>query len=75
MICNKCNGSGQQPVPYKLTFLMPSVNKQMITKYTYTCKNCHGTGEVDWIENITGKKGDIDIDMYLKYSFEGVGYI
>jgi RecJ-like exonuclease len=41
MLCNKCNGSGDDP--FSNTF-------------TTTCPKCRGAGKVDWLENILGKK-------------------
>jgi excinuclease UvrABC ATPase subunit len=48
--CNKCNGEGK--------FLVPG---KQIDEHTYMavykiCEKCHGTGELDWIEEIRGKR-------------------
>ena len=41
MVCNKCDGVG-----------ITRKNKHAIN----VCSKCQGTGKVDWLENIVGKK-------------------
>ena len=41
MLCNECNGSGDDPSS---------------KTFTTVCPKCRGTGKVDWLENILGKK-------------------
>ena len=40
LICDKCKGRGH----------LRRIRARSI------CRKCHGTGKVDWIENIVGKK-------------------
>ena len=42
MICPKCKGMG-------------FVNAKKYNKIE-SCEKCHGTGKLDWIENLVGKK-------------------
>ena len=46
VVCNRCNGSGKYP----------SSNNSSTCIDSYKCFKCHGTGKLDWIENIVGKK-------------------
>jgi len=41
MLCNECNGSGDDPSS---------------KTFTTICPKCQGAGKVDWLENILGKK-------------------
>ena len=47
VICNKCNGSGDD-----------SRYEEFLDKdkYYYKCPKCQGEGKLDWIENVVGKK-------------------
>jgi len=45
MICSKCEGMGEY-----------SYNEDV----AIWCSKCQGTGKVDWLENIVGKKTEID---------------
>ena len=62
VICSKCNGSGNQAkwdqIPDYKCYL--------------ECDKCHGSGKLDWIENIVGKKPptikDYQIDFRMFYS-------
>ena len=50
IICDKCNGKKTFPV-------LPVLNR--ITHIHITevkCPKCKGTGKLDWIENVVGKK-------------------
>jgi len=69
MICPKCEGFGQQPEEYPIIIKYPLSNFRH-KRYSNACKKCHGTGEIDWIENIVGKQGEMNIDVLMEYSFE-----
>jgi len=50
VVCNRCGGKGSLEVLYDDTLLRE-------------CPKCLGTGILDWIQNIIGKKYiDIDVD-------------
>ncbi len=49
--CDKCNGKGKLPaeeIPQLYIYFAGEKVK---------CPKCHGAGKLDWVENITGKKG------------------
>ena len=67
MICDKCNGRGIIP-----KIIIP---KGEICTALF-CRKCKGTGKLDWIENVVGKKPcryikpglyirEIDISEYI----------
>jgi len=48
VICDKCNGTGGE-------YQDPNVGPKM-SNYFIKCDKCYGSGKLDWIENIVGKK-------------------
>jgi len=48
MICDQCQGSGKVPVSKHNGITVIESLKQ--------CPKCVGTGKVDWIENVVGKR-------------------
>ena len=52
MKCTNCNGTGVTDKRVELNTTDTGVT-WMTTKM---CLRCHGTGEMDWIENIVGKQ-------------------
>ena len=50
MLCNNCDGKGHVGI-------VTVIKKQYNIDIYNTCRKCFGTGEVDWIEQIVGKKG------------------
>jgi DnaJ-class molecular chaperone len=66
--CDKCNGSGYQKDEYKVTMNTPSGGEYTMG-YSRTCLKCHGTGKLDWIETVVGKKiEDLKHDQLLEFS-------
>ncbi len=66
--CNKCKGTGYQKDEYAVTMNSLS-GTNYIMGYSRTCLKCHGKGEVDWIENVRGKKiEDLNHDELLEFS-------
>lgn len=53
VVCYKCNGSGRDlsntPIQYHKKSGLPFYE-------SHVCNICEGTGKLDWIENIFGKK-------------------
>lgn len=45
VVCDKCGGSGYVPV-------------NLVDEYQHqrSCSKCRGTGKLDWVENIIGKR-------------------
>jgi DnaJ-class molecular chaperone len=60
--CKECNGTGQIPV-----------ESTTHGSFQFTCPMCHGDGQFDWIEKITGKK-TYKLD-FLKENEIGLGYL
>jgi len=54
--CDKCNGTGRQPL-HNIIWI-PGYG--CVGGISYKCTKCHGTGVLDWIERIVGKKGNIN---------------
>ncbi len=50
--CKHCNGKGYD----ELKFKQNEGYIRLLTTYDIICRKCHGTGELDWIEEIIGKK-------------------
>ena len=61
-ICKHCNGKGVLEKRIELE----EIDNGRIWMTTKMCIRCHGTGELDWIENITGKKILDLMDFQLK---------
>ncbi len=55
MKCKYCNGKGEVERTSKVSGL------DLITNM---CVNCQGSGTIDWIEKITGKKQDENDPLY-----------
>lgn len=49
--CPKCDGVG-----YKTKMLLNAVNKRSKFPGIFTCSLCIGHGNLDWVEQIVGKK-------------------
>jgi hypothetical protein len=62
VICNRCDGSGEEP-------------GEFVGGFEITCSRCWGTGKLDWIENIMGKISRLplfgDPDGPVELFFEG----
>lgn len=56
LTCDRCDGCGED---YK--------NPLYEGAYFKPCPKCNGEGNVDWIENIFGKKPIIDIEEMKRY--------
>ena len=48
VICSKCEGVG----------FVDKIKSDNTSLYKGSCPKCHGTGKLDWIENVLGKKPD-----------------
>ena len=66
-VCDKCEGKSflknvTPPFEFDISFNKePEIFKvKEYIKYI-TCEKCHGTGKLDWIENLVGKKQGIII--------------
>lgn len=65
VICDCCNGKGRFCFTRKLHVTKHYCNSRQCFKTSIECPGhnfqpcpkCRGTGKLDWIENITGKKG------------------
>lgn len=44
-LCHRCDGYGEE-----------KFNPNFIPQFPFTCTVCHGTGKLDWIEKVVGKK-------------------
>lgn len=60
--CNHCHGKGVLDKRVELK----TVDDGTVWMTTKMCLKCHGEGELDWIENITGKKITDPMDLQLK---------
>jgi len=59
--CDKCKGKGVLDERYDLR----TTDTGKVWMTTKMCLNCHGEGELDWIENIVGKNPN-EINFQLK---------
>lgn len=50
--CKFCNGKGY----YEEEFKKHEGFIALLTVFDIICRKCYGTGELDWIEEITGKR-------------------
>jgi hypothetical protein len=50
--CNLCDGKGRVPVPQN----------------DVTCPKCKGTGKLDWVENVVGKKDPSSLTFTTNYN-------
>lgn len=62
VICDKCKGRKVQ----KDFVVLWIPGHGFVGGVSYKCVKCHGTGELDWIEKIVGKRGKIE------YEFEDI---
>jgi len=58
-ICSKCKGKRKIPIEEDHTRLIGIIGTKV------TCPTCHGTGKLDWIEKIVGKKQPRNISLKL----------
>jgi hypothetical protein len=60
VICKSCNGTGIEEIKneYVEYYDRGFVHKVPSLSSIVFCKKCLGSGKLDWIENVTGKKSD-----------------
>lgn len=51
-ICRFCNGLGYDEERFKKHI----GNINILSPYDILCRKCYGTGELDWVEEMVGKK-------------------
>lgn len=59
IICDKCNGRGLTYTPSSKFSITGHMSGDQ-----YKCIKCKGTGKLDWIENIVGKKKSFEAGYY-----------
>ncbi len=60
--CNACDGSGKCDHRQELK----DVKTGNIWMTTKMCLKCYGEGELDWVENVVGKKIVVPFDLQLR---------
>jgi len=59
--CSGCNGTGKMNKSVRIIrSSKPYISTTSTESLTsFTCTKCHGTGKLDWIENVVGKRPNL----------------
>lgn len=65
-VCDLCEGKGKIPAEKNPDVIIGIVGQ--LTK----CPKCQGVGKLDWIENVIGKKKEVEITMCFSDSSSSI---
>lgn len=71
MECSGCNGTGKMNKSTRIiTTRRPYISTTSTESFkSFTCTKCHGSGKLDWIENVVGKRNrDLVINPSIIHS-------